>query len=171
MRIDTRTLAGLVIGGLIGALAALATASAQQQEFSEQHLARTKQVIESLRVLNSFDQLLPKLAEQTRTLFVQNYPSLAAEIENSVNQAALSLVEKRKQLDDEVLEIWAKRFSEEEIARIADFFTSDAGQSFARQSGELLQESAVAAKRWGDQRSVEIVDLVREDLRRKGLLE
>lgn len=173
MKFDKRYLAGLLVGAIFGGVAAFATATAQQaqEEFSEEHLKYTRQVIDALQVYDSFDQILPTMAEQTRTLFVQNNPALAAEIETSVNDAALSLVEKRKELDKQVLDIWASRFSTEEVKAIAEFFTSPAGKAFANQSGVLLQESAVAAKSWGDERSVEIVDLVREDLRRRGHLQ
>ena len=174
MKFDKRTIVGLLVGAVVGATTVFATVHAQnaeEKEFSREHLKYTYDVIKQLQVLNSFDQLLPTMANRTRTLFVRNNPALAEEIEAAVNSAALQLVEKRNDLDDLVLKIWANRFTTEEIMKISEFFASPAGQAFARLSGELLQESAVAAKVWSDERSVEIVDLVREDLRRRGAIE
>lgn len=163
MIFDRKTITGLIVGGLLGAASVFAPVVAQETH-SPEHLKNVREVMKGLKVFNSFDQIIPTMAEQARALFVRNNPALAAEIEEATTNAALSLVERRGELDNEVVKIWADRFSEDQIRTIAEFFNSEAGQRFAAESGPLLQESAIAAKQWGDSLSVEIVDLVRKDL-------
>jgi len=166
MIFDRKTITGMVVGGLLGVASVYAPVVAQETH-SEEHLKNVREVMSGLKVFNSFDQIIPTMAEQARALFVRNNPALAAEIEEATTNAALSLVERRRDLDNEVVKIWADRFTEDQIRTIAEFFNSEAGQRFAAESGPLLQESAVAAKQWGDGLSVEIIDLVRKDLEDK----
>lgn len=166
MIFDRKTITGLIVGGLIGAASVFAPVVAQET-YSQEHLKNVREVMKGLKVFNSFDQIIPTMAEQARALFVRNNPALATEIEEATTNAALSLVERRGELDNEVVRIWAERFSEDQIRTIAEFFNSEAGKRFAAESGPLLQESAIAAKQWGDKLSVEIVDLVRKDLEDK----
>lgn len=168
---DRKIIAGVIAGAVMGVSAVLvvpATAPVTAQEtYSEEHLQHTREVMRALKVFNSFDQIIPGMAEQARALFVRNNPALAAEIEEATTNAALSLVPRRAELDRDVINLWAARFTEEEIEAISVFFNSEAGQKFAAQSGALLQDSAVTAKQWGDRLSVEIIDIVREDLEDK----
>lgn len=163
MIFDRKTVTGLVVGGMLGAATIFAPVVAQETH-SQEHLKNVREVMKGLKVFNSFDQIIPTMAEQARALFVRNNPALAAEIEEATTNAALALVERRSELDNKVVNIWAERFSEDDIRTISEFFNSDAGQRFASESGPLLQESAIAAKEWGDRLSVEIVNLVRKDL-------
>jgi len=167
MMFDRKTIAGVLVGGMLGAAAVLAPVTAPvtaQETYSAEHLKNARDVMKALELFASFDQILPRMAEQARGLFMRNNPALAEEIEKATTKAALALIERRKDLDRTVINIWAARFSEEEIKTIATFFTSEAGKRFASQSGELLQESAVAAKQWGDTISVDIIEMVRKDL-------
>lgn len=163
MIFDRKTMAAIAFGSVLGAATMFAPVIAQET-FSDAHRDSARKIMTELKLFNSFDQIIPTMAEQARALFVRNNPALAAEIEESATNAALSLIERRIDLDNEVINIWAGRFSEEEIKAVADFFASDAGKKFASQSGELLQESAVAAKKWGNILSVDIIDMVRNDL-------
>lgn len=167
MNFDRKTIAGVFVGGMLGAATLFAPVIAQET-YSEEHLKNARDVMKELKLFNSFDQIIPTMAERARALFVQNNPAVAAEIEEATTNAALALIERRIDLDKEVINIWASRFSEDEIRAIAEFFKSDAGKKFASQSGELLQESAVAAKKWGDTLSVDIIDMVRKDLTEDG---
>jgi len=166
MIFDRKYLVGLLVGGVLGVSAAFAPVVAQQVH-SEEHLEYTREVMKNLGVFSSFDQIIPSMAEQARTLYLRNSPAFSAEIDEATTNAAIALVERRKELDDKVVAIWADRFSFEDIRAIAEFFNSNAGKSFAAQSGVLLQESAVAAKEWGDVISVDIMDMVRKELEEK----
>lgn len=166
MIFDRKTMAAIAFGGVLGAATIFAPVIAQET-YSDAHRENARKVMAELKLFNSFDQIIPTMAEQARALFVRNNPALAAEIEESATNAALTLIERRVELDNKVIDIWAGRFTEEEIKAVADFFSSDAGKKFASQSGELLQESAVAAKEWGDTLSVDIIDMVRNDLEGK----
>lgn len=154
---------GLALGVLLGITGAFAPSIAQET-FSDEHLKYTREVMQGLRVFNSFDQIIPTMAEQARALFVRNNPALVEEVETATTNAALALIARRSELDDQVVQIWAARFTTEELKEISGFFNSPSGQKFASQSGVLLQDSAVAAKEWGDRLSVEIMDMVQSEL-------
>ncbi|MBA5779359.1 DUF2059 domain-containing protein [Stappia sp. F7233] len=167
-----------IAGGLAVALSAavLATgAFAQEQKkpepVSETHLQAAKEAVLAAKVLTPYDNFLPLIAEQTRTLFVRSNPSAGAEIDEVVNEVALNMVEKRPELNQIVYEVWARRFSEEELKEIAAFYNSPVGQKFSDLGGELTALSVGAGKQWSDRISAEMVSIVRDELKKRGYID
>ncbi len=151
--------------------AALLTPATAQEKLSELHLAAAREAILAAKVLAPYDNFLPLLADQTRTLFIRSNPSAGAEIDEVVNTIALQLVEKRPELNQTIYEVWARRFSEEELKEIAAFYYSPVGQKFSNLGGELTALSVGAGKQWSDKVSTEMVSLVRDELKKRGYID
>lgn len=165
-------------GGLAIALSAafLATGVFAQEKkapepISESHLQAAKDAVIAAKVLGTYDNFLPLIAEQTRTLFVRSNPSAGAEIDEVVNETALKLVEKRPELNQIIYEVWARRFSEEELKEIAAFYNSPVGQKFSELGAELTALSIGAGRQWSDKISAEMVSIVREELKTRGYID
>ncbi|WP_417668086.1 DUF2059 domain-containing protein [Roseibium sp.] len=157
----------LSIGPVVGAalfLAGLAPLKAQEQTFSDSHLDAARQVVAATKALSSFDDILPLLAEQTRTLFIQSDPSRTQEVVDVSTEVALKLAPRRADLNRVIYEIWARRFSEEELLQLAEFYSTPLGEKLA-DSGPAITALAIgAARQWQDTISTEMVALVREEL-------
>src|SRR5690606_2639865 len=113
-------------------LAAAATGAgfALAQENSEiprSHMALAQQAIELSRASAGFDDILPLVAEQTKSLFVRSNPALTAEIEEVTDAVAFEFARKRAELDINIQGVWARRFSEAELAEIIAFYRSPVG--------------------------------------------
>lgn len=159
------SVARLVAALAIGA-AALLPAGAQES-FSEEHIGAAREAVAAANAIRPFDDVLPLIADQTRTLFIRNDPANTALIDVVVGEVALKLAERRPELNRVVYEVWARRFTVEELRQLAEFYRSDLGQKYARVEPELRALSIGAAKQWGDAISTEMVTLVREELTRQ----
>ncbi|MDQ0315967.1 DUF2059 domain-containing protein [Amorphus orientalis] len=145
--------------------------SAQQDEdnFSPEHLRAARRTVEAAQVAQSFDEILPTIAEQTQTLFTRSYPSLTAQIEETTTQVAIEMAQRRPQLDMTVEKIWARRFTIEELNQIADFYETPTGEKLAELGPSISALSIGASKQWADAISTEMVEEVRQRLRAQGL--
>lgn len=135
-----------------------------QDEFTESHLNAARDVVTETKALATFDDILPLLAEQTRTLFIQADPSRTQEVIDVSTEVALSLAAKRKELNKTIYEVWARRFTEEELVQLADFYKTPLGKKLTENGPTLTALSIGAARQWQDAISTEMVSLVREEL-------
>ncbi|GGE93841.1 DUF2059 domain-containing protein [Stappia taiwanensis] len=138
-----------------------------QETIPEDHLAAARETVFASNAIRAFDNVLPLMAERTRTLFIQRDPANTAMIDEIVNEVALSLASRRPELNKVVFEVWARRFSIEELNQLTAFYKSPLGQKYSRVEPELRALSIGAAKQWGDAISTEMVTLVREELTKR----
>ncbi len=137
---------------------------AQDTTISESHIEAAKAAVRATKSIENFDNILPDVAERTRTLFIRSNPAMSAEIDTAVNEAAVELIARRKELDRVIYEVWARRFSEAELKEIAAFYNSETGQHLADMSGTLSALTIGAAKQWSDVISTDMVAISRKNL-------
>ncbi|SHM80124.1 DUF2059 domain-containing protein [Roseibium suaedae] len=166
MKLKSVFSASAAFGAVMFALAA-APVQAQTSEFTESHLAAAKEVVTATKALSSFDDILPLLAEQTRTLFVQADPARTQEIVDVTSEVALKLAAKRADLNKTIYEIWARRFTEEELKQLVAFYQSPLGSKLTDNGPTITALAIGAARQWQDQISSELVAMVREELEKR----
>ncbi|MCV0427608.1 MAG: DUF2059 domain-containing protein [Roseibium sp.] len=145
----------------------LTTASMAQDSISESHLAAAKKVAAATKVLEPFDDILPILAEQTRTAFIQSDPTRAEEIIEVTQGVALQLAPRRAELNDLVYNAWYQSFSEAELTELAEFYNTELGQKLTNTIPAITQYSVGAAREWQDKISTQMVTMVQEELAKK----
>ncbi len=141
------------------------------QNVPQSHLDAARDAVVAARALSAFDDILPNLAEQTRTIFIRNDPAATAVIEEVVNEVALKMVEKRQELNKAVFEVWARRLTEEDLREITAFYRSPVGKKLAEFGPELTALSLGAAKLWTDTMSELMIREVGAELRKRGVIE
>lgn len=157
-----RMFAGMFVAGCVAATPATA------QDFTKEHIAAARAAIESSNSIRAYDEILPVIADKTRTLFIRSNPALTKEIDEVTNAVALDMVALRPELDRTVMGVWALRFTETELNEIAAFYNSEVGAKLAKLRPDMNALSIGAAKQWGDQLSTLMVTRVREELNKRG---
>ncbi len=160
----------LAVAGPVGAVAQQAadTSSGEEETFSPEHLRKAQRVIDLTRSAEGFDEILSIVAEQTTALFVRNHPGLTREIEAVTTEKALEMAASRRELNETLQKIWARRFTEEDLDVLIEFFSSPVGQRFAESSATIAALSVGASQQWGNRLATEMVTEVREELRARG---
>ncbi|MCF3932842.1 DUF2059 domain-containing protein [Acuticoccus sp. M5D2P5] len=164
--------AGLVMAGPAAAQnEAPAPQPAQTDEdFTQSHLQAAQDVIDLTHSDEGFDDILPRLAEQTRGVFIRSNPALTREIEDTVMEIAIDFAKRRVELSNTMQLVWARRFSEEELNELKAFFESPVGTKFAEETPVITALSIGAARQWEERLSNEMVEATRAKLREDGLL-
>jgi len=161
-----KTGARIAAATLVAASLLPVAVNAQDAKVTEGQLQAARQVVVANKALNAFDEILPLMAEQTRTIFIQADPLRSEEVTAITNDVALQLASKRKDLNEMIYQIWANRFTEEELRQLAEFYESPLGQKLATATPSITALSIGAARQWQDQISTEMVSLVREKLQK-----
>lgn len=135
--------ASLVIAGL--GFASVASAA----DVSKDQLKAAHEAIQAIGTTKPFDNILPDVAEQLKANLIQASPNYQDLISKTVDAKALDLAPRRRDLENEAAEIYAKSFSVEELKAISTFFGSDAGKKFLKDMPLVNRELYKAANIWG----------------------
>lgn len=142
--------------------------SSRAADYAPEHLASARAAIAASNTTTAFDNILPNIAQQTKTLFIRTNPTLIQQLEETVTEVALEFAKRRPELDREIQKVWASRFSKDELDEIAKFYNSTVGKKFAKEFQDMIGLSVKAAIGWQDQLSTDMVTRVRDEMRKKG---
>lgn len=157
------------VSALVAALFSVsAPLSSAAQDYSEAHLELARKTMLATKSTQFFDRILPTLAEEVRDTFIRMDPGLTTVIEEKTLEAALELTDRRKELDDQFVRLWAGEFDADELKVISDFLTSETGEKFVNTSATITQSQARLAAEWSSELSSSFVSLVRQKLREAG---
>ena len=144
--------AGLIAIAAIGLAPQSQAQNTQGQEalppLSEQHLQLARQVFIASKTGRSFDNILPNLAEQAKTNFVRSNPQIQLGVIDAVDRVALNMVPMRKELDEGLIRVWARAFTEEELKDLLQFFESPTGQKFTENYTKVISTQLALAESW-----------------------
>lgn len=129
-------------------VAALALAPAMAQEISESHLAAAKETIAVLGATNGYDAILPAAAQALKTELINKDPNLQDIIIATVDETALTMASRRKDLENEAARTYAKAFTEEELKAITEFYKGPVGSKFQKDAPIVVRGVAQAAQVW-----------------------
>jgi len=157
---------------LLGASALLAvslTTGAMAQDYAKDHLAAAKAAISASKVTEGFDEILIGVAAQTKQTLVRRAPAASSQIEEVTNAVALEMVPRRADLDTQIQQIWAGRFSKAELEEIAKFYNSPVGQKLSKEMGELSQLIVMSVQVWQKKVADEMSTKVRAEMKKRGV--
>jgi hypothetical protein len=157
---------------LLGATAVLAVGlagAAAAADFTKEHLAAARAAMYASKSTTGIDEILINLTNQTKETLVKRAPAAATQIEEVTNAVALELAARRTELDGQMQEIWAARFSKEELDEITKFFNSPTGTKCTKEIGPMSQMLGIAAQVWQKKLSEEMVTKVRAEMKKRGV--
>jgi len=150
------------------ALVVGAAGHGRAQDYTPEHLAAARAAIAASNTTSAFDNILPNVAQQTKTLFIRTNPTLIQQLEQTVTEVAFDFAKRRPELDREIQKVWASRFTREELEEIAKFYNTNVGKKLAKEFQDMIGLSVKAAITWQDQLSTDMVTRVRDEMRKKG---
>ncbi|MCF6322072.1 MAG: DUF2059 domain-containing protein [Rhizobiaceae bacterium] len=151
------------------AVVVVSNAPLQAQEISEEHIAAAKKAISATSGTEQLNGILPAAADNLAGQLIASRPDLEAQITDFVNESALELAPRRGDLEKEVAMIYARVFSEEELLKISEFFSTTPGQKFLTELPLIIREMGKASNLWGTGINRDLSKKVQEKLDAAGL--
>jgi hypothetical protein len=134
-------------------------------EVSPESLALGLQLVKLSGNGSTFNVLLPNIADEAKNQFVRANPQMQLGIIDVVDRVALSLVNRRPDLDNALARVWASGFSDEEMQELIDFYSTDVGKKYAELHPKLLTVQMATAQEWTRAVSQELAQKVSAELR------
>jgi len=134
-------------------------------EISEERMALGMQLVKLSGNSDTFNILLPNLADQAKNAFIRANPQMQLGIIDIVDRVALSLVNRRPDLDQALARVWASAFTEQEMEELIAFYQSDTGKKFAELYPKILTVNMRTAEEWGKAVGAELQQKVSAELR------
>lgn len=162
--------ARVLIGAIaLSVIAILPAGRASAQEITPSHLQAALEAVHALGTDRDFDLVLPNVATQVEGVLMQQRPDLYRQITATVQTAALDLVQRRLDLNNDIARVWALTFTEEELRQITAFYQSPAGQKLALQGQPMMQATVDTLQAWSERLSNELLERTLADFGRQNI--
>ena len=150
-------------------LMAAGSGSLYAQEISADHIKSARAAMAATGATDRLDGILPEVATFVKAGLIANRPDIESEINDIVNQVAISLAPRRGPLENEVATIYGNRFTKEELDSIQAFFSSETGIKFLTQTPTLFREVDEVSRVWREGIVRDMGAQVQEKLKEAGL--
>jgi hypothetical protein len=160
----------LVAAVLFGSVAVALTATrASTESPTPEEISAGIMVFKAAGLGDTFDKVLPLVSEQIQNRLLQQRPDLRVEVPQTVNEVAIKLIPRRRDLDSAAGRIWAQSFTLDEMKAIAAFYRSPAGQKYLDLGPKAVEDSSIAMQKWSQRLSDEMYDQSLAALKAKGI--
>ena len=145
------------------------TSAAQAETYTKEQLSAARAAIEASHVADGFDNVLIGVAQVTKASMIRSNPSFSSQIEEATNKVAVELAATRPELDKQIQQVWASKFTVDELKDIAKFYSSPLGQKLARETGNMVALTVPIVQAYKAKLEQDMFKKVPEELKKKGL--
>jgi hypothetical protein len=163
-----RPLARLAGAALVASTVLSFQAAHAQQQPSAAQIALAKEVIEVKGAAAIFAPLVTGVVEQTRQTIQQSNPMIAKDLGDVATQLRSELAPRGAEVQNEIVRLYAQKFSEPELKEILAFYKSPVGRKVITEEPVVLDEGMKRASEWADKLAEEVLGKFRTELRKKG---
>jgi hypothetical protein len=157
----------MIVGARPAAAQAAATQPAAAQP-SAGSILLAKQILDLKHVKDVFQPLVRGVVIKTRNTFMQTNFMWAKDLNEIANNLVKQYDPRVDELVDAAARIYASHFTEPELRQILTFYQSPVGQKVITEEGKALDESMANAGKWADNLSLEVIDSMRAEMKKRG---
>jgi uncharacterized protein len=152
----------------VALLALSPLAHAQEQKPSPASMLIAKQLVVTTGAMALFSPLITGVVEQAKDMYLQQNPSLAKDLNVIADNMRKNLQPRFSELTDEVAKLYATHFTEQELKDMLAFYKSPTGQKMLTQQPLVINQSMKFAQNWANKLSEQVIEKMREELKKKG---
>ena len=141
-------------------------ASAEEPTPSAQALAKELIVLKGSTQL--WDAVVPGVIEQVKAVFMQTNPALGRELNDVAAQLRTEFAPRASQLVDQVAQLYARTFTEQELKDALAFYKSPLGRKIVTEEPKVLDDGFRRIQQWANKFSEEVMGRMRAEMKKKG---
>jgi uncharacterized protein len=151
------------------AVASAGPALAQKAPADAARLAAAKEVMEASGTAKQFDAVMPMMFAQLGGAFSKVAPDKGSVIKEVMDKLLPKFSARKQELIDQIAELYAERFTTEELKAIVVFYKTPVGAKLVQSQAELMGQSMMLGQRWGQQIGKELEEETRKELKSRGI--
>jgi uncharacterized protein len=157
-----------VIGAARTAAAQAAAPAAPTPQPSAAAVQLAKQILTLKHVQDIFQPMVRGVVIKTRDTFMQTNFMWGKDLNEVAANLQKQYAPRAGQLVDAAARIYASHFTEQELTEILAFDRSPLGQKLLTEEPKALDESMANADKWADNLSLEVIDSMRAEMKKRG---
>jgi len=157
-----------VARGALVALALVAAAAAQAQQPSPAALASARELMEIKGVRSLVEPVVVGVIEQTKGSILQTNPGLTKDLDEVSRQLRNEYQPRVTEMTNEIVQLYAQRFSEQELKDAIAFYKSPAGKKVLTEEPRILDATYARLQQWAIQFQNEVMIRVRAEMKKRG---
>jgi len=147
---------------------AMLTGLASAEEPAPSALALAKELIVLKGSTQLWDAVVPGVIEQAKGVFMQTNPALGKELNDVAAQLRAEYAPRASQLVDQVAQLYAKTFTEQELKDALAFYKSPLGRKIVSEEPKVLDDGFRRIQEWTNKFSEEVMGRMRAEMKKKG---
>ena len=156
------------LAAIAGALVAISPWAHSQQP-SAAAMASAKELIATTGATTLFSPLIPGVVEQAKLLFLQQNPTIGAQLNEVAAKVRTDLAPRFSEISDQVAKFYATAFTDQELKAIIAFYHTPAGKKLLDEQPKIADASMRFAQEWANKLSDEVIGKMREELQKRGI--
>jgi hypothetical protein len=151
------------------ALALVAAAgAAQAQQPSPATLASARELMEIKGVKSLVEPVVVGVIEQTKGTILQTNPGLTKDLDEVSAQLRNEYQPRVAEMTNEIVQLYAQRFSEQELKEAIAFYKSAAGKKMLAEEPRILDATYARLQQWAIRFQDEVMTRVRAEMKKRG---
>ena len=157
-----------VARGALVALALVAAAAAQAQQPSPAALASARELMEIKGVRSLVEPVVVGVIEQTKGSILQTNPGLTKDLDEVSAQLRNEYQPRINEMTNEIVQLYAQRFNEQELKDAIAFYKSPAGKKMLAEEPRILDATYARLQQWAARFQDEVMTRVRAEMKKRG---
>ncbi len=147
---------------------AMFTGLASAEEPTPAAVAVAKELIVLKGSTQLWDAVVPGVIEQVKAVFMQTNPALGKELNDVAAQLRTEYAPRASQLVDQVAQLYARTFTEQELKDALAFYKSPLGKKIVNEEPKVLDDGFRRIQQWANKFSEEVMSKMRAEMKKKG---
>ena len=147
---------------------AMFTGLASAEEPTPAAVAVAKELIVLKGSTQLWDAVVPGVIEQVKAVFMQTNPALGRELNDVAAQLRTEYAPRASQLVDQVAQLYARTFTEQELKDALTFYKSPLGRKIVNEEPKVLDDGFRRIQQWANKFSEEVMSKMRAEMKKKG---
>lgn len=131
-------------------------------------IATAKQIVEIKGVSSMYGPLVRGVVEKVKNQFMQTNFMFAKDLNEIAVNIEQQLAPRASELVNSTARIYAEHFSEAELKELLIFYQSPLGRKMIVEEPKILDASMAYAGDWGDSLSVDVINMMRAEMKKRG---
>ena len=155
-------------GLFAGAVVAFLVPAAAQQQPSANAIVLAREIITAKGAIRLYEPVIAEVIDRASGVLVQTNPMLSRDLNEIAIKIKNDSGPRVAELLNEVVKMYASRFTEPELKDVLAFYKSPVGQKIILQEPAILDQSVAFAERWATRFSEDVLAQIRAEMKKRG---
>ena len=145
-----------------------ATGAAHAQQPSPASLATARELMDIKGIKTLVEPIVAGVVEQTKGSILQTNPGLSKDLDEVSAQLRTEYQPRIAEMTNEVVRLYAQRFTEQELKEAVAFYKSPVGKKMVSEEPRILDETYARLQQWANRLQDEVMVRLRAEMKKRG---